>query len=72
MPGASAAVVGGVVAYSAAVKRDVLGVAQATLEGAGVVSEACAREMAAGARRLLGADVSLALTGVAGPEPHGG
>ena len=72
VPGASAAVVGGVVAYSAPVKRDVLGVAQATLEGDGVVSEACAREMAAGARRLLGADVSLALTGVAGPEPHGG
>ncbi len=72
VPGASAAVVGGVVAYSAAVKRDVLGVAPATLEGDGIVSEACVREMAAGVRRLLGADVSLALTGVAGPEPHGG
>jgi nicotinamide-nucleotide amidase len=72
VPGASASFVGAVVAYSEAIKRDVLGVSQATIEGPGVVSEACAREMAAGARRLLGADVALSLTGVAGPDPHAG
>jgi competence/damage-inducible protein CinA-like protein len=72
VPGASASFVGAVVAYSEAIKRDVLGVSQATIDGPGVVSEACAREMAAGARRLLGADVALSLTGVAGPEPHAG
>jgi nicotinamide-nucleotide amidase len=72
VPGASAVFLGGVVAYGARAKREVLGVTQATLDGPGVVSEACAREMAAGARRRLAADVALALTGVAGPEPHGG
>ncbi|HTG47597.1 MAG TPA: competence/damage-inducible protein A [Actinomycetota bacterium] len=72
VPGASATVRGSIVAYTEAVKRDVLGVSAGTLAGPGVVSEACAREMAAGARRVLGADVALALTGVAGPEPHGG
>jgi len=50
----------------------VLGVPQATLDGPGVVSEECAREMAAGARRIFGADVAVGLTGAAGPEPHGG
>lgn len=64
VPGASTVFRGGVVAYEAAVKHQVLGV---TAEG--VVSEECAREMAEGVRRLLGADVGLALTGVAGPDP---
>ncbi len=72
VPGASASFVGAIVAYSERVKRDLLGVSQATIDGPGVVSEACAREMAAGARRVLEADIGLSLTGVAGPEPHGG
>ena len=71
-PGASASLRGGVVAYHEDVKREVLGVSEATLAGPGVVSAACAQEMAAGVRQLLGADVGIALTGVAGPEPHGG
>jgi nicotinamide-nucleotide amidase len=70
--GASRSFRGGAVAYLEEVKRDVLGVSQETLDGPGVVSEACAREMAAGARRVFGADVAISLTGAAGPEAHGG
>ncbi len=58
---------GGVIAYDNAVKREVLGVELATLEQYGAVSEECAREMAGGVRRLLGTQVSLATTGIAGP-----
>ena len=72
VPGASAYVTGGAITYSADAKRRILGVSQETLDGRGVVSEACAREMAAGARRIFAADVSVAVTGVAGPEPLDG
>jgi PncC family amidohydrolase len=58
---------GGVIAYDNAVKRDLLGVNPATLQSAGAVSEACAREMAEGARRLLGTEVVVSTTGIAGP-----
>lgn len=70
--GASDYFVGSAVVYTAEAKRDVLGVSQETIDGPGVVSEGCALEMAAGARRLFGADVGLALTGAAGPDPHAG
>lgn len=63
VPGASEVFKGGVVSYSAEVKRSLLGV-----RAEKVVSEECAVEMARGARRALGADVGLALTGVAGPD----
>ena len=72
VPGASASFAGSIVAYTADAKRDLLGVSQATIDGPGVVSEACALEMAAGARLVFGADVGLATTGVAGPDPHDG
>ena len=72
VPGASAYFLGAAVTYLPEVKERVLGVAAETIAGDGVVSEACAREMAAGARRLFGADVAVAVTGVAGPEPHDG
>jgi competence/damage-inducible protein CinA-like protein len=72
VPGASAYLIGSAVVYTAEAKHDVLGVAQETIDGPGVVSEACALEMATGARRLFGADVGMSLTGAAGPEPHGG
>jgi len=62
VPGASGWLRGAVVAYDPAVKRSVLGVA----DGPVVTAEAAA-SMAEGARRLLGADVGLATTGVAGP-----
>ncbi|MBI2238319.1 MAG: CinA family nicotinamide mononucleotide deamidase-related protein, partial [Actinobacteria bacterium] len=71
VPGASDYFRGSAVCYTAEAKRDVLGVSQATLDGPGIVSRDCAREMAVGARRLFGADAAVALTGAAGPEPHG-
>jgi len=67
VPGASAVFLGGVVAYSNAAKRKFLGVRDATLARRGAVSEAVAREMAAGARKKFGAEFALATTGIAGP-----
>ena len=65
--GSSEYYLGGVVAYDNTVKRDLLGVSPATLQSAGAVSEPCAREMAGGARRLLGTEVAVSTTGIAGP-----
>lgn len=70
VPGSSAYFLGSAVCYSADAKREVLGVSPETLEGAGAVSRECAREMAAGARGLFDADLALATTGAAGPEPY--
>jgi nicotinamide-nucleotide amidase len=67
IPGSSSVVYGGVIAYSNEVKRDLLGVRQDTLDAHGAVSEAVALEMAAGARERLGAEIGVAITGVAGP-----
>jgi nicotinamide-nucleotide amidase len=72
VPGASGVFAGSAVVYVNEAKMGVLGVSAETLEGPGPVSEECAREMAAGARRVFGSDLGLALTGAAGPEPHGG
>jgi nicotinamide-nucleotide amidase len=55
------------VTYSDRAKRDELGVEEATLRAHGAVSEETAREMARGALKASGADVALALTGIAGP-----
>lgn len=57
----------GFVTYSNESKQELLGVAAATLARYGAVSEQAAREMAAGALRASRADVSLAITGIAGP-----
>ncbi len=65
--GSSSYYLGGVIAYDNAVKRNQLGVKAETIETVGAVSESCAREMAAGARRLLGTEVAIATTGIAGP-----
>jgi len=70
VPGASAALVGSIVAYSADIKHNVLGVSRQVL-GKGEVSQETALAMATGAARLLGADVVVAVTGWAGPEPRG-
>ncbi|TFL16735.1 CinA family protein [Jannaschia formosa] len=66
-PGSSAAFLWGVVTYSNAAKIDLLGVRAATLDAVGAVSEEVAREMAEGARARSGADIAVAVTGIAGP-----
>ncbi len=68
VPGSSAYVKGGIIAYSNDIKERTLGVGAATLQAHGAVSEETAAEMAVGARRALGADVGLAVTGIAGPD----
>lgn len=72
VPGSSAVVCGGVVAYAVPVKHDLLGVDADLLGREGAVHPEVCEAMARGAGRLLHADVGLATTGVAGPEPHGG
>jgi nicotinamide-nucleotide amidase len=67
VPGASDVLRGSVVSYATEVKQDVLGVPLGP-----VVSEAAAAAMAEGACRVLGADVGLATTGVAGPDTQEG
>src|SRR5215813_13862754 len=67
VPGSSAYFLGGVVSYSYDAKERLLGVSHDTLYDSGAVSEPTAREMARGARRALGADIALAVTGIAGP-----
>lgn len=58
----------GVVSYSNGAKESMLGVAAATLHEHGAVSEAVVREMATGVLNLSGADFSVAVSGVAGPD----
>ncbi|MGA7149700.1 MAG: nicotinamide-nucleotide amidohydrolase family protein [Microbacterium sp.] len=72
VPGASAHVRGGVVAYSTDLKAEVLGVDEGLLARTGAVDASVAGQMAAGVRRVLGADVGIATTGVAGPDSADG
>jgi nicotinamide-nucleotide amidase len=67
VPGSSDVFLGGVVAYADVVKRAELGVPAEVLERHGAVSAETAAAMARGARERLGADVAVAVTGVAGP-----
>ncbi|MFT4135538.1 CinA family protein [Microbacterium sp.] len=77
VPGASEVVRGGVVAYATDVKESVLGVDAALLDAHGAVHPRVARQMADGARRVLGhegrpAQVGVATTGIAGPDSPDG
>jgi nicotinamide-nucleotide amidase len=67
VPGSSVSFVGGIVAYADEVKRSELEVPDVLLAEHGAVSAEVAAAMAEGARRRLGADVAVAVTGVAGP-----
>jgi nicotinamide-nucleotide amidase len=66
-PGSSTYVRGGIVAYSNDVKITALGVSSETLAASGAVSEAVAMAMAAGVRSAVGAEIGVAVTGIAGP-----
>jgi nicotinamide-nucleotide amidase len=68
VPGSSDAFIGAIVAYSNEVKTEQLGVPDEVLSTYGAVSAETAAAMARGARERLGADVAVAVTGVAGPD----
>lgn len=68
IPGASAYTHLNLVTYANEAKQKFLGVNASTIETHGAVSEECAREMAIGARKISGADLAVAITGVAGPD----
>lgn len=65
--GSSEWVLGGLVVYSNAAKRDLAGVPEELLERVGAVSAEVAAALAEGARSRLGADVGVGITGIAGP-----
>jgi len=68
VPGCSRYFKSDLVTYSNDVKEGILGVSEETLKGHGAVSEECVREMAAGVRKRTGTSVSVATSGVAGPD----
>ncbi len=68
VPGASAVYKGGVISYTNAVKHKVLGVPQEVLDEYGAVSTWTAGYMVSGVRKLLEADIAVAVTGLAGPD----
>lgn len=65
--GSSAYFLGGIVAYSNAIKHRLLGVSLRTLKSQGAVSAETVQEMARGARERLRVDIAVAITGIAGP-----
>ncbi len=72
VPGASAVLRGGLVTYTVDTKVDLAGVAPELLADVGPVAGPTARALAVGAQQRCGATWGIGLTGVAGPEPHGG
>lgn len=69
--GSSAVFWGGIISYDNSVKHGVLGVSRAILDGVGPVSQECAEQMATGARKVLGVDYAVSVTGLAGPGGDG-
>lgn len=68
IPDSSGWFLGGIVAYDNAIKQSLLGVASATLDRHGAVSDATVQEMAVGALSTLGGEVAVAVSGIAGPS----
>jgi len=67
VPGSSEYFLGGTIAYCNGSKEDLLGVPKAVMIDKGAVSEETAVGMAAGVRKMFGSDVSVSITGIAGP-----
>lgn len=72
VPGASAVVRGGVIAYAGDVKVSMLGVDPDLLADVGAVDAEVAAQLASGVRDVIGSDVGVSTTGVAGPDPADG
>ncbi|RLQ92644.1 competence/damage-inducible protein A [Planomicrobium sp. Y74] len=72
VPGASAVLAGGVIAYNEEIKISQLDIDAGLLKTYGVVSEQTASAMADNVRKKFGTDYGIGLTGVAGPDAHGG
>lgn len=72
VPGSSAMLQGGIIAYQNSIKERLLGVSASLLETQGAVDPQVACAMALGACAAAGARVGISTTGVAGPEPHQG
>ncbi len=68
IPGASEWYVGSVISYANQVKRELLGVQEEVLRSEGAVSEAVVRQMADGVFQLMRAELSVAVSGIAGPD----
>ncbi len=68
VPGVSRVFKGGIIAYDNSVKEKVLGVESEILKRFGAVSGECVRAMSEGVKDILRADVSIAISGIAGPE----
>jgi len=68
VPGASAVFEGSIVSYANRIKEAFLGVDPAILTTHGAVSEPCAKAMAEGVKRQIGADIGVSITGIAGPD----
>lgn len=71
LPGSSAAFVGGVVAYTAAAKEQMLAVPAGMIRRCGVVSIEVAAAMAEGVRARMGSSYGIGVTGLAGPDGDG-
>lgn len=72
VPGASSVLAGGVIAYNEEIKISQLDIDEELLKTCGVVSEQTALAMADNVRKKFGTDYGIGLTGVAGPDAHGG
>ncbi|PJF43678.1 MAG: competence protein ComA [Phototrophicales bacterium] len=68
IPGSSAYMLGGIVAYSNTAKHSLLGVQENTLNVFGAVSEQVSAAMARGVRAAFGANIAIGITGIAGPD----